>query len=304
MGVGYEYVDQALNGGLVFKTMVLLCVLKLIATTVSYSSGNAGGIFAPSLYIGAMAGGAVGTLVHRFAPLQTADSGAYALVGMGTLFAGIIRAPMTSVFMIFEITQDYQILVPLMVANLLSFLISRRFQPVPVYHALLQQDHVHRPSAATRAAPPSWTAADVMSSETNLVPSETSVQSLWETSGRNGTTTFLVGTPERLVGMLSAQRLVAAMESGRSSDPIGSVLDPEMVHAHPDHPFETVLERLARNGEVLPVVSRDDARRVLGVVTFPHILRFMRTRRGASGVAAFEQPSAAITRPSDVQPGP
>ena len=158
MGVGYEYVDQALNGGLVFKTMVLLCVLKLVATIVSYSSGNAGGIFAPSLYIGAMAGGAVGTLVHRIAPLPTADPGAYALVGMGTLFAGIIRAPMTSVFMIFEITQDYQILVPLMVANLLSFLISRRFQPTPVYHALLQQDHVHLPSPTTRIATASWTA--------------------------------------------------------------------------------------------------------------------------------------------------
>ena len=131
MGVGYEYVDQALNGGLVLKTMVLLCALKLVATTVSYSSGNAGGIFAPSLYIGAMAGGAVGSVVHQLAPLQTADAGAYALVGMGTLFAGIIRAPMTSVFMIFEITQDYQILVPLMVANLLSYLISRRFQPTP-----------------------------------------------------------------------------------------------------------------------------------------------------------------------------
>jgi CIC family chloride channel protein len=79
-GVGYEYVDQALNGALVFKTMVLLCVLKLVATTVSYSSGNAGGIFAPSLFIGAMAGGAVGTVVHRLAPLQAADAGAYALV--------------------------------------------------------------------------------------------------------------------------------------------------------------------------------------------------------------------------------
>ena len=68
MGVGYEYVDQALNGGLLLKTMVLLCVLKLVATIVSYSSGNAGGIFAPSLYIGAMAGGAVGMIVHRLAP--------------------------------------------------------------------------------------------------------------------------------------------------------------------------------------------------------------------------------------------
>jgi chloride channel protein, CIC family len=96
--------------------------------------------------VGAMLGGALGMIVHRYAPFPTGDPGAYALVGMGTLFAGIIRAPMTSVFMVFEITQDYQILVPLMVANLLSFVISRRFQPAPVYHALLQQDGVELPA--------------------------------------------------------------------------------------------------------------------------------------------------------------
>ena len=79
-------------------------------------------------------------IAHRFAPFPVGDPGAYALVGMGALFAGIIRAPMTSVFMIFELTQDYQILVPLMVANLLSFTISRRYQPVTIYHALLEQD--------------------------------------------------------------------------------------------------------------------------------------------------------------------
>ena len=163
MGVGYEYVDQALNGGLLLKTMAILCFLKLGATIVSYASGNAGGIFAPSLYIGAMAGGAVGMLVHRVAPFPTGDPGAYALVGMGTLFAGIIRAPMTSVFMIFEITQDYQILVPLMVANLLSFMISKRYQPVPVYHALLRQDGVHLPSPSTQPATSMRTARDVMS---------------------------------------------------------------------------------------------------------------------------------------------
>jgi CIC family chloride channel protein len=147
-------VDQALNGELLLKTLLLLCFLKLAATVVSYSSGNAGGIFAPSLYIGAMAGGALGLLVNRFAPFPTADPGAYALVGMGTLFAGVIRAPMTSVFMIFEITQDYQILVPLMVANLLSFVISRHYQPAPVYHALLQQDGIHLPTAPVRAVVP------------------------------------------------------------------------------------------------------------------------------------------------------
>jgi CIC family chloride channel protein len=145
MGVGYEYVDQALNGGLVLRTMMALCLLKILSTVVSYSSGNAGGIFGPTLYIGAMAGGAAGMLAHRVAPFPVGDPGAYALVGMGALFAGIIRAPMTSVFMIFEITQDYQILVPLMVANLLSFTISKRYQPLTIYHALLEQDGVHLP---------------------------------------------------------------------------------------------------------------------------------------------------------------
>jgi CIC family chloride channel protein len=150
-GVGYEWVDQALNGDLVLRTLVLLCALKVAATIVSYVTGNAGGIFAPSLYIGAMLGGAVGLVVQAYAPFPTAAPGAYALVGMGALFAGIIRAPMTSVFMIFEITQDYQIFVPLMVANMLSFAISKRYQPTPVYHALLQQDDVHLP---TRIASP------------------------------------------------------------------------------------------------------------------------------------------------------
>jgi CIC family chloride channel protein len=145
MGVGYEYIDQALNGGLVLSTLLLLCGVKVVATLVSYTSGNAGGIFAPSLYIGAMAGGAIGIVTQQVAPFPTADPGAYALVGMGALFAGIIRAPMTSVFMIFEITQDYQILVPLMVANMLSFAISRRYQPVPIYHALLEQDGIVLP---------------------------------------------------------------------------------------------------------------------------------------------------------------
>ena len=77
MGVGYEYVNQALNGGLLLKTMAILCVMKLVATIISYSSGNAGGIFAPSLYLGAMAGGAIGTVMHRFAPFPTGDAGAY-----------------------------------------------------------------------------------------------------------------------------------------------------------------------------------------------------------------------------------
>src|SRR5947209_3660634 len=132
--------------------MALLVILKVIATTSSYASGNAGGIFGPSLFIGAMVGGTIGSVAHYVLPQYTADVGAYALVGMGTAFAGIVRVPLTSVIMIFEMTRDYSIIVPLMISNLVSFYISYKLQPTPIYEALAHQLGIHLPSATARQA--------------------------------------------------------------------------------------------------------------------------------------------------------
>jgi CIC family chloride channel protein len=284
-GVGYEYVDQALNGGLVFRTMLLLCFLKLAATVVSYCSGNAGGIFAPSLFIGAMAGGAVGTLVNRVAPFPTGDPGAYALVGMGTLFAGIIRAPMTSVFMIFEITQDYQIIVPLMVANLLSFGISRRYQAVPVYEALLRQDQVHLPSAALRESG-GWTAGDVMNADPTFLPVDVSVDAAWDATRPNGRGAHLVGTRQHLLGVITLEQLARFRELGRGGEAVGSMVDDTFAHVHPDHSLDVVLERFADSPGLLPVVSRAVANRVEGVITLDDITHFARGRRPVRPISA------------------
>jgi CIC family chloride channel protein len=150
LGVGYGYVGDALNGHMALKLMALLAVLKIIATTTSYATGNTGGIFGPSLFIGAMVGGTVGRLAHIALPRYTADVGAYALVGMGTTFAGIVRVPLTSVIMIFEMTRDYSIIVPLMVSNLVSFYISYKLQRTPIYEALAHQTGIHLPSGETR----------------------------------------------------------------------------------------------------------------------------------------------------------
>ena len=128
--------------------MALLVLLKVVATATCYASGNAGGIFGPSLFIGAMLGGAVGGVAHHLFPDYTGSVGAYALVGMGTAFAGIVRVPMTSVIMIFEITRDYSIIVPLMISNLISYFISSRLQEESIYEALLHQDGIHLPSGA------------------------------------------------------------------------------------------------------------------------------------------------------------
>jgi chloride channel protein, CIC family len=272
LGVGYEYVDQALNGGLLLRTMVVLCAVKLLATIISYSSGNAGGIFAPSLYLGAMAGGTVGVLVHRFAPFPTSDPGAYALVGMGTLFAGIIRAPMTSVFMIFELTQDYQILVPLMIANMLSFLISRRYQAKPIYHALLDQDNVHLPGPLSRMTEAFWRARDVMSQEVELVPEDTPIQQAAGILSARNARCLLAGHERALYGSVTRGDVESALNSGRSHDPIASIATTTPNHVHPDHSFDVVVQRLRVSGGALPVVSRHDVHRIEGVIT-PEALR-------------------------------
>ena len=281
-GVGYEYVDQALNGGLVFRTMLVLCFVKLVATVISYCSGNAGGIFAPSLFIGAMAGGAIGTLVNSLSPFPTAEPGAYALVGMGALFAGIIRAPLTSVFMIFEITQDYQIMVPLMVANLLSFTISRRYQPVPVYEALLRQDAIHIPSSALKE-PAGWTAGDVMNTHPTFFPAEMSIDTAWNATRPDGLDAYLIGTREHLHGVIALEQLAAAREQGRGDETVGSAVGGSFPHVHPDHPLDVVLNRFAASAGLLPVVSRATARHVVGVIMLDDIRRFAKRPRRSRG---------------------
>ena len=271
-GVGYESLDQALNGGLLFQTMAVLCLAKLGATVVSYCSGNAGGIFAPSLFIGAMAGGAVGSLVNRIAPFATAEPGAYALVGMGTLFAGIIRAPMTSVFMIFEITQDYQIIVPLMVANLLSLTISRRFQPVPIYEALLRQDGIHLPSGHGRDRV-GRTARDVMNPRPTFLAGDLSVDTAWRAVHADAEVSVqLVGAPDNLVGLVTSVQLGDAQAAGHGSRPLSSIAETAFPHVHPDHPLDVVLERFAKSPGLLPVVSRAAANRIEGTITTAEIL--------------------------------
>lgn len=141
-GDPYKTLTMAFTGGLPVLAMVVLCLLKLAGTVTSYSSGGAGGIFAPALFMGGMLGGAVGyidVLVFH----HPADSiGAFAVVGMGAVFAGVVRAPMTSVLIIFEMTGGYGLVLPLMIANMSAFALARHWRHTPVYDALLEQDGI------------------------------------------------------------------------------------------------------------------------------------------------------------------
>jgi len=284
LGVGYDIVEKALHGNLVLETMILLAVLKLVATALCYGSGNAGGIFGPSLFIGAMIGGAVGSVAHALFPAYTAAPGAYALVGMGTAFAGIIRTPLTSVIMIFEVTRDYAIIVPLMISNLIAYFISYKLQKEPIYEALAHQDGVHLPSASRRASGRHVLVEQAMQPAPIVLRPDTLLRTAAESVDGSGMDAWPVGDESGLWGMLTKAKLKNAVAHGLADNKVADVLGEtfpghlpsagEFPHLHLDHDLGLALERMgASRLQVLPVVSRGNLRDLLGVVTLEDVLR-------------------------------
>jgi chloride channel protein, CIC family len=274
MGVGYEHVGAVLNGGMALRLMVLLLVLKLFAVTTSYASGNAGGIFGPSLFLGAMLGGTIGGAAHNLFPNHTATPGAYALVGMGTVFAGIVRAPMTSVVMIFEITRDYAVIVPLMISNLVSLFIASRLQKQPIYEALARQDGIHLPTAETRQQDGHRQVILAMRPAKEILSAEMTVQEALEKILASESTAWPVSDDRGLIGVLSFGKLQQAAAAGSEPKQLKELLDGiDFPHLHADHSLSLALERMgAFQVNALPVVSRANIHKLEGIVTLMDVL--------------------------------
>jgi chloride channel protein, CIC family len=271
LGVGYDYVDRVLGGDIPIKTVAALALLKIVATPMCYSSGNAGGIFGPSLFIGAMLGGATGGVAHSLFPHVTASPGAYALVGMGTAFAGIVRTPFTSVIMIFEMTRDYSIIVPLMISNMISFFISRQLQPEPIYEALALQEGVYLPTAESRETLTGRPLSEIMSADAPLVSAAANIETAKEFLAGQKCNSWPVGDDKTVRGLITKQ----AIDSADPSSLVRDLIKPDTYpYVHPDHPLGFALERMRNaNVDVLPVVSRANIRELCGVISQKQILR-------------------------------
>ncbi len=285
LGVGYGYVGDALNNNMAFKLMALLVVFKLVAVTTSYASGNAGGIFGPSLFIGAMLGGSLGSVAHHLWPAYTAAPGAYALVGMGTLFAGILRAPMTSVLMIFETTHDYAVIVPLMISNMVSFFISARLQPEPIYEALANQDGIHLPSEGARRRYGQQQVAHVMRAATDVLSARTTVEEAFKMTHGSQLHAWPVTDDRGVMGVISRAQIEQAVAKGETKKPLRDLLDArDFPHVHADHPLYVALERMGTAKlDLLPVVSRADIHYLLGIVVLPDVLQAFGVEQAESG---------------------
>ncbi|HEX8889019.1 MAG TPA: chloride channel protein [Pyrinomonadaceae bacterium] len=269
-GVGYGQLGLELQGGLPLKILIILGVCKLAGTVISYSSGSAGGIFGPSLYIGGMLGGAVGLLAHALTGNPQTQAGAFALVGMGAVFAGIVRAPVTSIVIIFEMTNNYSIILPLMVANITSYALATRLSPTPIYDALLLQDGIHLPHTQRHALRQIQVRA-AMTRDIVAVKGSMKVSGAFEYVQSLPTHYHsypVIDERGALTGLFTFNDLKRALAAKQGERLLAEIASRRLVHAHPDHTLDAVIIKLGQKGvSQLPVVDRKNVTRLLGIIT-------------------------------------
>lgn len=268
MGAGYGYIDQAIHGHYTWQILGILAGLKILATTLSFVSGTPGGMFAPTLFIGAMLGGAVGGVERIFYPHLTGTTGTYALVGMGVLFAGFMRAPMTSVFMVLEVSGNYSIIVPVIVANTFAYVISRSLQRVPIFDLLTRQDGLVLPSLEEQREQVLLRVEDAMKTATAPVLSaEDPVQVSFRRIQNLAPTLFLVRMSPSGWNTVTRETLKQLVGEGKGEMTLGSNLPlRSLPHLYPDLPLEAALPYISQF-PLIPVVHRADSHRLEGVIS-------------------------------------
>jgi CIC family chloride channel protein len=216
-GVGYEAIGEALHGRLIWQFMLALVVLKILAVSITIGSGGSGGIFAPSLFIGAMLGGGVGTVVHILWPTSTAGVGAYALVGMGAVVAAGAHAPITAILIIFEMTGDYKIILPLMISCIIGTLLTTRIQRASIYTMKLLRRGVDIQRGRAVNVLQHVPVREVMRTDVVTVSPDDGLYSLISKFiDHPGSTLFVVDENDRLEGIITADDIRPVMRDPAS----------------------------------------------------------------------------------------
>ena len=284
MGAGYDSMDQAMHGQYAWKMLAILAVLKIVATTLSFVSGAPGGMFAPTLFVGAMLGGAVGDIERFYFPHLTGSTGTYVLVGMGVLFAGFLRAPMTSVFMVLEVSGNYEIIVPVIVANTFSYLISRSLQDVPIFDLLTRQDDLILPSLEEDRDEAILRVEDAMLPAPNTILSaeeyvDANARRVQDSTEAN----FLVRMHPSGWNIVSREQLQRLFLEGKGEHTLGSLLSPQSLPSlYPDLPLDSAL-RFVNDYPLIPVVNRANSRKLEGVVSRDSVFKRYETDRTPVG---------------------
>jgi len=277
-GSGFPVIETALLGAMPFWLLFALVFLKPLATSLTLGSGNSGGVFAPALFTGAMLGGAFGTTLGKLFPDVFTNSGAFAIVGMAAVFAGAARAPFTAILIVFEMTNDYRLIIPLMAAVVTSFVVSERLMKDSIYTLKLTRRGIRIHRGRDMDVMESVRVDEVMVKQPVSVTEDMPIAVLAEKFIETGRHGFPVLTKENeLYGVVSLEdyrRTLADKPENIGEMTAGEIATRSVVTIYPDETVGSALRRMApRDLSRLPVVSRDDPRLLLGMVRRNDIVR-------------------------------
>jgi len=276
LGTGAEAIEDAIWSELTLPLLVILVPLKILSTSLTLASGGSGGVFGPSMYIGAMLGGAFGWIVHWLFPATTAASGAYALVGIGAVVGGTALAPLTAIILLFEMTDDYRIILPLMVATVITIVVVRAMVGESIYTLKLRQQNIAYYAGVELQRAHALTVAQAMRSDVPAVPATGSViAALAQAAAKRAPALPVVDEAGDLVGIVTLERLAAAAASSTRPSSVAEVMDDATrARVTATERLETLLARLGEtDAPALAVVADADARKPLGIVTRQDVLQ-------------------------------
>ncbi|HEY64667.1 MAG TPA: CBS domain-containing protein [Caldilineae bacterium] len=279
LGTGLPVIEQALVGGLPWTLLLVLVFAKLIATSFTLGSGNSGGIFSPSLFMGAMLGGAFGYGVHSLFPTVTAGVGAYALVGMASVFAAAAHAPLTAFLIVFEMSGDYRMILPLMVTVGLSTILSQYMRPYSIYTLKLVKRGIPLERDRDVDLMRNVTVGEVMTQNPDVVRTDMSLRELIDVFNRTRHHGFPVLDHEgRLFGVVTIQDLERAMAAGSiEGRTVADIAQRDVTVVYPDDPLSKALLYMSeQNFGRIPVVDPQDPTRLVGLLRRENIVRAYR----------------------------
>lgn len=276
LGSGHGTIEEALLSLILdWKVLLSLLILKFIATTMSYGSGISGGLFMPTLLMGAILGALVGTAFKIFFPEIAANSGAFAIVGMGAFFATVIRAPFTSIIMVFELTRDYNIILPLMISNIVSYLLASRIHQGSIYENISEQDGIHLPKREDNEILESMNVEDAMTKDVITLGSKLSIKDAMAKIKNSNITGYPVLENGLLIGLVSVNDIASAYakrKKGQST--LADICRRKIIKVYPDQSLFVALHLMNRfSVSRLPVVSRLNDKVLSGIITPQDIVK-------------------------------
>ncbi|GAB4563445.1 MAG: chloride channel protein [Anaerolineae bacterium] len=272
---GFPIIEGALEGRWVLPLLISLVFLKALATSFTLGSGNSGGVFAPALFIGAALGGAYGSVVQGLFPQLGLVSGAYAVVGMAAVFAGAARAPLTAVLIVFEMTNDYRLILPLMFGTVIASLLAQHWHPESIYTLKLTRRGIRLEQGRDIDVMQGIIVAEVMTKQVDTVREDMTLDELAEAFARTHHHGFPVLNDQgRLVGVVTLRDLEKAAERRDADLRVADICTRDLLVAYPDEPVWAALKRMGvRDVGRLPVVDRSDPGRLLGMIRRSDIVR-------------------------------